>query len=618
MTVPQPTIARILLMSGHLARRAAGAAIVLALLGSLLAVRVQAQPMGEPPAKGIILSVNASRRHQMTTKKRIARVVVSDDRVLQVTGTEMPEEVFFTGRAPGAATVTLTDSDGKVEVITVVVVTFDIRQVEESIRRTVPTANIQLVPAGNYSIVLKGNVDRLEDLQLAREAAESIIGEAAQRAGASVRIINGLRVGGPQQVQLDVVVAQVSRAEFRAMAFNFLANSKNFFFGSTVGQAVVNPVLVGIGGSLNVAGLPAQGLAGVPGTPTGFPTDILSGVIHNGWGFLHFLQALRTEGVVKNLAEPKLVTLSGRQASFLSGGEQAIPVPAGLGQIGVQFEEFGTRLNFVPVVLGNGKIHLEVEPEVSDLNPAFGTSISGTVVPGRTTQRARTTVEMEAGQTFVIGGLIQHRVRGDTQKIPILGDLPFVGTLFSSKDFSEDEQEILIIVTPYLVDPMDCAQFPKVLPGQETRSPDDFELFLEGILEAPRGARDVCHGKHYVPAYMNDPTVGQYPCAGGDHDGHHGGHHSGRFGGGHGCPTCPGGMHSKMGAGEMTMPPAAMRQMPEAPEPITKQELQPSQPEPIGPPTPSAAPGVKPASMPAEDVSAPEMPAQEKQDPDKP
>src|SRR5207249_6840348 len=112
-----------------------------ALLVSLLAVRVDAQPMGEPPAKGLILSVNASRRFKMTTNKRIARVVVSDDRILQVTATEDPAEVFFTGRAPGAATVTMTDADNKVEVINVVVVTFDIRQVEESIRRSVPSAN---------------------------------------------------------------------------------------------------------------------------------------------------------------------------------------------------------------------------------------------------------------------------------------------------------------------------------------------------------------------------------------------------------------------------------------------------------------------------------------------
>src|SRR5262249_6826687 len=146
------------------------------------------------------------------------------------------------------------------------------------------------------------------------------------------------------------------------------------------------------------------------------PPNFSFSIINSQNSYLQFLRALRTEGVIKLIAEPRLVTMSGRQASFLDGGEQAIPVPAGLGQVGIQFEEFGTRLNFIPVVLGNGRIHLEVEPEVSVLNPDSGTTISGATVPGRTTQRVRTTVEIESGQTLVIGGLIQHRLLGTTTK----------------------------------------------------------------------------------------------------------------------------------------------------------------------------------------------------------
>ena len=240
-------------------------------------------------------------------------------------------------------------------------------------------------------------------------------------------------------------------------------------------------------------------------------------MIHNRWGFLGFLQALRDDAVVKSLSEPTLTTESGRPASFLIGGEQAVPVPAGLGQVGVQFEEFGTRLNFVPIILGNGKIRLEVEPEVSALNAANGTSIHGTVVPGRTTDRVNTTVELEDGQTFVIGGLIQHSVTGSTEKTPVLGDLPFVGAAFSSKSYQEQEKEVVILVTPHLVDAEDCSQAPKVLPGDETRRPDDFELFLEGILEAPRGPREVFPNHHYMAAYKNGPSAALYPvCRGRD------------------------------------------------------------------------------------------------------
>src|SRR5262249_50366629 len=212
---------------------------------------------------------------------------------------------------------------------------------------------------------------------------------------------------------------------------------------------------------LSPVGIPSQQIQ-----PTFFGTQILNsspgagniflGAIKDSGGFIGFLQALETQGLAKVLAEPRLVTLSGRQASLLDGGEQAIPVPAGLGQIGVQFEEFGTRLNFVPIVLGNGKIHLEVEPEVSVLDAAAGTTIGGAIVPGRLTQRVRTTVEIETGQTLVIGGLIQHRTDAVLSRVPVIGALPFVGALFSTKTFTDTETELVVLITPHLIDPMDC------------------------------------------------------------------------------------------------------------------------------------------------------------------
>jgi pilus assembly protein CpaC len=338
------------------------------------------------------------------------------------------------------------------------------------------------------------------------------------------------------------------------MSFNFLGNSKNTFYGSTVGQAVANPVVAGVTSStFSIAPI----LGGAPGVPNGQPTNLFFGVLHNGWGLLTFLQALKDESVVKALAEPKLITLSGKPASFLSGGEQAVPIPAGLGQVGIQFEEFGTRLNFLPIVLGGGRIRLEVEPEISALNPAFGTTIQGTVVPGRSTQRVHTTVELEDGQTFVIGGLIQKDITGSVSKVPVLGDLPFIGAAFSSKSFNETEQELVILVTPHLVDAQSCDQVVKTLPGQETRSPDDFELFLENILEAPRGQRDVSFPCGYAPAYKSGPTASRFPC-GGDLGSNGSGNACGKSG-------CASGMAP--GAAATALPPAA------APTATTSQPL---------------------------------------------
>jgi pilus assembly protein CpaC len=501
--------------------------LALALAVGLTPCAALAQPAAPPT--GMVLTVNGSESREIATKKNIKTIAVSNPAIAQAVA-RTPTTVQVVGQSPGITTITLTDVDDKQDKFDVVVVAFDIQQLRSVLSRAVPTANINPIPAGNAAVILSGTVDRAEDLPLALQAAQSVVG--------GVQVINALRIGNVQQVQLDVIVATVSRDELRAMTFNFLRSNASSFWGSTVGQAVVNPVTIGTGsGFLRDAGV----VSGVPGAPFALPTNIFGGVLNPNNGFLFFLQALKNENVVKLMAEPRLVSQSGRQASFLSGGEQAVPVPAGLGQIGVQFEEFGVRLNFVPVVLGNGKIHLEVEPEVSSLNDANGTVIQGTVVPGRDTQRVRTTVEMEAGQTFVIGGLIQHNVSGNTTKVPVLGELPFIGAAFRGVRYRENETEVVVLVTPHLVDPLDCSQFPKYLPGQDSRSPDDFELFLEGILEAPRGPREVCPNGHYEPAYKNDPTYGQFPCAGNGGHGGHGGNGWGGHGGmgGHdGCTSC--------------------------------------------------------------------------------
>jgi pilus assembly protein CpaC len=508
-------------------------------LALLLAARPDAGVAQIPGTTGAALPVpiNGSVKLQLSTKKPIKLVKVAKDNILAVkTVNGDPTAVWLTGQEAGQTTVELTGEDDKAEHFDVVV-QLDIEYLRTQLKRALPTANIEPIPISGNTVVLNGVVQRAQDADLVLNIARS--------AGNGINLINNLRVAGVQQVQLCVTVASVSRTEFRRMAFNFLTDSKNFFLGSTVGQAVANPTTVGVGGVFSVS--PA--LIGTPGLPNGAPTNVLFGIIHSKWGFLGFLQALRDEAVVKSLAEPTVTTLSGRPASFLVGGEQAIPVPAGLGQVGVQFEEFGTRLNFLPIVLGNGKIHLEVEPEVSALDAAAGTTIQGTVVPGRVTQRVNTTVELEDGQTFVIGGLIEHRVTGATEKTPILGDLPFLGAAFSTKSYQEEEQEVVILVTPHLVDAEDCSQVATILPGQETRTPDDFELFLEGILEAPRGPRDVFPGKHYVPAFKNGPTNDLFPCAGKAGCGAHGACGNGGCANG-GCANggCANGGHSIVAA----------------------------------------------------------------------
>jgi pilus assembly protein CpaC len=452
-----------------------------------------------PPPGHLVVVLNGTIRLQLSSKKPIKTVTNPKEGIVGLRTVERdPTTILVTGQAPGVTCLELEDADNNKESYKIIVQA-DMEYLNFQLKKAVPLANITPVPNGVGQVILTGYVTRAEDIPVAQAVAQ----------GAGFLAVNGLRVGGVQQVQLDVVVARVKRTKGRNFGFNFLQNSRNEFVGSTVGNLI-----------------PALGNVGVPGTnlqPARFgqlinsapsQANVFGGIIGPNSGFLWFLQALETEGLAKLLARPRLVTRSGAPASFLDGGEQAVPVPAGLGQVGVQFEEFGTRLNFLPIVLGNGRIFLEVEPEVSALDASAGTSVSGTVVPGRATQRVHTSVEMESGQTFVIGGLIQHTVTGTATKIPVLGQIPFLGVAFSTKSFSEDETELIVMVTPHLVDAQSCDQVVKVLPGQESRSPDDFELFLEGILEAPRGPRAVFHGPCYVPAHMNGPTADLFPCAG--------------------------------------------------------------------------------------------------------
>ena len=493
----------------------------LVLLGLLLVgLPAYGQAVGEaPPPKpavssnAVVVPIGGVQRLQMTTKKAIRTITNENDRVAAVLPLPEPNIVLVRGLAAGITRVTLTDVDGKTEVIEIVV-QFDIQMLVNLLQRAVPTANVTPIPGTGNTIILAGTVAHAEDIDVIMRIAQSVVGTPGAIAGPGGTavvgpsgIINALRVGGVQQVQLDVCVARVNRSKLRRLSFEFSLTTKDFSLISTLGGA---GALTGGGGG------------GGTSVPASTPANIFFSVVSGGTTFLGFLQALKDENVAKLLSKPSLVTLSGRPASFTDGGDQAVPDVSGIGgTAGVRFEPFGTRLNFLPIVLGNGKIYLEVEPEVSALDAASGTPIpnSSGIVPGRLVQRVHTSVMMEDGQTLAIGGLIQHTVQASSSKIPVLGEIPFVGAAFSKKSFQEVEEEVVVLVTPHLVDPMDCGQAPRALPGQETRSPDDFELFLEGILEAPRGPREVFQGNSrglgYEAAYKNDPTAKIYPCGGG-------------------------------------------------------------------------------------------------------
>ncbi|MBX7106145.1 MAG: pilus assembly protein N-terminal domain-containing protein, partial [Gemmataceae bacterium] len=481
-------------------------------------------PMGEPippaakPAsrsaagKAVIVAINSSQKLSMSTKKPISTVINEKETVARVQAIASdPLSVLVVGLQAGSTKVTLTDVDGATESYDVLV-QLDIDAVKSVIRLTFPTANVTPIAAGTSTIVLTGNVAHPEDIEPILRVARGVLGSAGQ--GTTTEVFNAMTVGGVRQVQLDVTIAQVNRTEARFRNLNFIVNQSTISAGSILPallQQAQRDAQLGGGGGVGLVpfALPAQPL---PSTGTA-GSNIVFGIVPNNINFL--IQALRTEGVSKLLAEPKLVTMSGHPAQFLAGGQQAVLSPSsGINGPGVVLQDIGTSLTFLPIVLNNGKVFLEVEPVVRSVDNGLGINTAFGFTPGFSVQRVQTRVTMEAGQTFAIGGLIQTSVVASTTKVPLLGDLPFAGVLFSSVSHTEQEQEMVVLVTPYLVDPMDCKQAPCKLPGMETRKPDDFELYLESILEAPRGQRDVFPGKKYKAAWKNDPTAEKIPCGG--------------------------------------------------------------------------------------------------------
>jgi pilus assembly protein CpaC len=464
-----------------------------------------AQEKAQEKGQTILVPINGSQTLEMSKKQRIKSIDNSDQNIARVEfvqGSDYRKVMILGGAQAGLSRLVLTDNDGKEEAFTIVV-ELNVEFLKRVLAQAAPTANIQITQGTGGTIILTGTVTKTEDIDIVMRTAVGAVGDPT-------RVINGLRVGGVMQVQLDVVVAQVRRTHARNMGFSFIENGLTHFVSSTVAGpgTLASAIAPAVGGS-NAA------LAGNP--------DVSFGLVYNKQSFLGFLKALRNENLAKLLAEPKLVTTSGRPAELVSGGEQAVPVlasgGAGGGAVsGIEFRPFGTTVRFLPIVLGNGKIYMEVEPQFTFVvnNGDIAAPIPGTAgqVNGRTTQRVQTSVVMEDGQTFAIGGIILHQVQASANRLPVLGDLPYVGFFFSDVTYSTVEEEMLILVTPHFVDPMACNQLPHLLPGQETRNPDDYELFLERILEAPRGPREVFQGCRYVPAYKNGPTGSMYPCPG--------------------------------------------------------------------------------------------------------
>ncbi|MCA9113903.1 MAG: pilus assembly protein N-terminal domain-containing protein [Planctomycetaceae bacterium] len=417
----------------------------------------------------------SGRRMRVQIVERFARVLQMQNKILRVDGFDpevisistidrRPDQVRAHAIKPGVTTIILVDEFGSVHEVEVFV-TGDVRHLQAYIDRFFPRASVRAV-AVRDSVVLRGYVTQPEHITELVEIAEQFY----------PRVLNQMKVGGVQQVKLKVRVMEAQRSKIRQLGLNFLYNNETSWLSSTPGTLTPLNTLTAAAGSAPTLGVLGSSLS---------DPSVAFGVVNDNSLFQGFLEALKTEGLLKIKAEPELVTTNGRPATLLNGGEFPILVPQSLGTVTVEWREFGVRLEAVPIILGGGRLRLEVQPEVSERDFANAVDINGTRVPGLTTRRVNTQVEMKFGQTLMIAGLISSRETADSKKIPFLGELPWLGAAFRRTSYDEVETELVIMVTPELVAPLQYGQVPEGGPGQYSATPTDRELYRDGFLEVP-------------------------------------------------------------------------------------------------------------------------------------
>jgi pilus assembly protein CpaC len=301
-----------------------------------------------------------------------------------------------------------------------------------------------------------------------------------------------MTVSGVQQVMLHVKLMEVSRTKLRRLGFDWaVLNGETRVMSSAAGM------LTGV----TPAGTPTvQNGILVPGGAPSYASsgnNFAFGIVNGTSAFFGVLNAMRQDNLMKLRAEPHLVTISGRPASFNAGGEIPVPVPQSLGTISIEWKKYGAQVDFVPIVLGNGKIRLEVRPYVSELDDSRGyaSTTGGTTIPGIRSRQAETAVEMTAGQTMAIAGLLYSREESENRGLPWVSEVPYFGVPFRKVNNVTNEIELLILVTPELVDAMDAHEVPQCGPGMATTTPNDWELFMKGHLEVPNCGPGGCGSK---------------------------------------------------------------------------------------------------------------------------
>ena len=459
---------------------------------------------------GAPISLDVSKGLIIRLDRPCSSVFVADPDIADVQ-LKSPTVLYVMGKGAGSTTIYAVDQQDAVLLNSRIEVHQDIDRLMRDIRQIDPNGHVQ-AKAVDDSILLEGSI---------KDAAmgDDIRKVAARYVANPTQIVNKLKLDAPNQVDLQVRVAEVQRNVLKQFGINWfnIEQSGVAAFGMVSATNAIAPnaanAASGAGSAITkiVPPLAGTSLAGTnPTSCCGFntPTPTLLGNATNNnftasyrnGDFLinSVVDALAQNGLITILAEPNLVTVSGKKASFLAGGEFPIPIAqSGTGNtaaITIDWKKFGVSINFTPTIMGDGRIALHVAPEVSELAPEQGITIQGVSVPGITTRRADTTVELGSGQTFAIAGLLQNQTQQQLQAYPWIGDLPIIGALFRSTAFQRGETELVILVTPYLVKPVSNANA-LVTDNDGFYAPSDRDRVLNGSLNTVPKPADPAPGK---------------------------------------------------------------------------------------------------------------------------
>lgn len=452
-------------MKSRLFKNVLGAACAIAPLAAVPAGTAHAQTVS--PAQDIVLSIG--RGELITVPGNMADIFVSNDQIADVQ-VKSQRQLYVFGLSGGETTIYASNGAGDIIWSANIRVGSNLDSIDQMLDLAMPEANIQVATMGTNTVLLTGTVAAPEDASEAERLVSAFVGD-------ETNVISRLRMATPLQVNLRVRFAEVSRSLVRNIGMNLVSTDTTGGFKFGIGQGRAPFTQVVPGGPLAVG-------SDLDGEGFNIVDQISPGTTISGFGeFLGLdlgsaLDLGERRGLVTMLSQPNLTALSGETAEFLAGGEFPIPLSQGLGTTTIEYKNFGVSLAYTPTVLANGRISIRVRPEVSELSSQGAVNLNGFTIPALTVRRAETSVELGSGESFMIAGLLSNTAQNTINQAPGVGDIPILGNLFRSTEFQRGETELVIVVTPYLVQPVNDRDIR--LPTDGYNSPRALSQFLMG------------------------------------------------------------------------------------------------------------------------------------------